>query len=396
MAKLTRWTMPVFAGSAAQEQTSVFGTMKTSPEYTSDVAAAIDTQAYADGWFEAIEIGYAPFVEDMNSLQRAITYQISYNQQQGIPEWASDTEYYKGSVVKLNTASGMQIYSSLVDSNVGNLVSDNTKWKLLIDSANSYVTTNTTQTISGEKTFTGNNRIIALQNSTVTYNTAPSSDTYTDLSIRDKNGVEMGVLESVRRPDNSTGVRLFAKGADGNYTTALGVYRKADGTSYTSAPTPAAGDNSTNIATTAFVKTAIGVLLSNLYPVGSLYITTQNTSSCPIAGLISGSTWELVATDRALWGGNGWNAHSWINAGLPNITGKFTTRCLMHDTGGQVTSGALSRGYTDNNVQAAAGTDWSGNNQAIDFDASRSNSIYGSSSTVQPPAYRVNVWRRTA
>ena len=30
------------------------------------------------------------------------------------------------------------------------------------------------------------------------------------------------------------------------------------------------------------------------------------------------------------------------------------------------------------------------------FDASRSSSIYGKSSTVQPPAYIVNVWRRTA
>lgn len=153
MAKLTRFTLPVFAGSATQTQTSVFGTMKTSPEYTTDVAAAINTQAYSDGWFEAIELGYAPFVEDMNSLQRAITYQISYGQQQGIPEWASDTEYYVGSFAKLNTATGAQVYCSLVDNNVGNLVSDTTKWKLVLDTANTCVTVNTTQTITAEKTF---------------------------------------------------------------------------------------------------------------------------------------------------------------------------------------------------------------------------------------------------
>ena len=103
MAKLNRFTMPVFAGNAAQSQTSVFGTMKTSPQYTSDVAASIGTTAYGNGWADAIDLGYAPFMEDMNTLQRAITYQIAYNQQQGIPEWASDTEYYKGSLAKYNT-----------------------------------------------------------------------------------------------------------------------------------------------------------------------------------------------------------------------------------------------------------------------------------------------------
>lgn len=154
MVKLNRFTMPVFAGNAAQTQTSVFGTMKTSPQYTTDVAASIGTTAYGNGWADAIEIGYAPYMEDMNTLQRAITYQISYNQQQGIPEWDSSTEYYIGSLAKLNTANGSQVYSSLIDNNVGNLVSDTTKWKLVLDTANGYVTTNTAQTITGVKTFT--------------------------------------------------------------------------------------------------------------------------------------------------------------------------------------------------------------------------------------------------
>ena len=110
------------------------------------------------------------------------------------------------------------------------------------------------ETITGIKTFNGNNRITALQNSTVTYNTAPSSNTYTDISIRDKNGNEMGVLESVRYPNNDTNIRLVARGADGNWSTSLEVGRRANGTVYTSAPTPSSDDNSTNIATTAFVN----------------------------------------------------------------------------------------------------------------------------------------------
>ena len=136
---------------------------------------------------------------------------------------------------------------------------------------------------------------------------------------------------------------------------------------------------------------SLNSILNSLYPVGSIYLGTQST--CPLATLISGSTWELVAQDRALWGGDGTNANTTIAAGLPNITGKYNNRCLQYGNDGDQ-EGALY--HTDYGWrQAAGGTDWSGS-MALAFDASRSNSIYGASSTVQPPAYRVNIWRRTA
>lgn len=145
--------------------------------------------------------------------------------------------------------------------------------------------------------------------------------------------------------------------------------------------------------TAANVSTLITNMLKSLYPVGSIYIGTQST--CPLATLISGSTWTLVGQNRALWGGNGSNGNSTINAGLPNITGGFSKGCLMN-WGGDLNEGALytatRSGYS---AQDAGGTD-SGSNRYIAFDASRSNSIYGASTTVQPPAYRVNIWRRTA
>ena len=140
------------------------------------------------------------------------------------------------------------------------------------------------------------------------------------------------------------------------------------------------------------ITTNINNTLSSLYPVGSVYIGTQST--CPLASLISGSTWQLVATDRALWGGNGSNGNSTINAGLPNITGWFASGCLMNWQDSQY-GGALYRGTQSSYPQNAGGTD-GGTQNTIAFDASRSNGIYGASSTVQPPAYRVNVWRRTA
>lgn len=110
------------------------------------------------------------------------------------------------------------------------------------------------ETITGVKTFQGDNRITVLQNSTVTYNTAPSSDTFTDISFRDKNGYEMGVLEHVRYANNNTAIRMVAKGADGDWSTSLTVGRRANGTVYASAPTPSAGDNSDQIATTRWVN----------------------------------------------------------------------------------------------------------------------------------------------
>jgi hypothetical protein len=127
--------------------------------------------------------------------------------------------------------------------------------------------------------------------------------------------------------------------------------------------------------------------LKTMYPVGSVYIGTQ--SSCPMASLIENSVWVLVSSGRALWTGNGSNGNSKIDAGLPNITGQVSGSKTA--SGGS--SGAL---YNSGTYEGAypSGTGYSG--QMIGIDASRSNSIYGKSNTVQPPAYVVNVWRRTA
>ena len=238
MVKLNRFTMPVFAGNAAQTQTSVFGTMKTSPQYTTDVAASIGTTAYGNGWADAIEIGYAPYMEDMNTLQRAITYQILYNQQQGIPEWDSSTEYYIGSLAKLNTANGSQVYSSLIDNNVGNLVSDATKWKLLFDTENSYVTTNTAQTITGAKTFTTN----VTKKSSIPYTSAPSETVWDSMDFKDSNGNFGGRLVHVTSTDGSQSMGLFITNPIYNGTTVLdwesvGIRRTSTGNTYGYCPT---------------------------------------------------------------------------------------------------------------------------------------------------------------
>jgi hypothetical protein len=133
--------------------------------------------------------------------------------------------------------------------------------------------------------------------------------------------------------------------------------------------------------------------LQAIYPVGSIYIGT--TDNCPIASVFG--TWEKVSEGRVLQGASSsQTAGKTVEAGLPNIKGSFYTATFSRDVVNDITqSGAL---YCGNKVSKAGHGSQAGANtrQGLDFDASRSNAIYGKSTTVQPPAYLVNIWRRTA
>lgn len=71
-------------------------------------------------------------------------------------------------------------------------------------------------------------------------------------------------------------------------------------------------------------------------------------------------------------------------AGLPNITGKF-----YHDTNARAGLSGAFVSYENTGRQNLA-NDTPTNSGLITFDASKSNSIYGNSSTVQPPAVCIN------
>ena len=83
--------------------------------------------------------------------------------------------------------------------------------------------------------------------------------------------------------------------------------------------------------------------------------------------------------DRTLWGGTS-NVGEYRQPGLPNITGSFG--CDDRQTWDGTVSGAF---WADPN-RHETGSKYSDYGQAIFFDASRSNPIYGRSGTVQPPA----------
>ena len=127
--------------------------------------------------------------------------------------------------------------------------------------------------------------------------------------------------------------------------------------------------------------------LQAIYPVGSIYIGTMST--CPLAALFG--TWTKKGEGRVLQGSDSsHNAGTTIAAGLPNITGN--SRC-MRGLANNTPTGAFYVGSTN---------EWTGHDggitgKAINFNANNSSSVYRNDvTTVQPPAYVVNIWERTA
>ena len=134
------------------------------------------------------------------------------------------------------------------------------------------------------------------------------------------------------------------------------------------------------------------------YPMGSIFQTVSTTSPAALFG----GAWQEIAFNRVLMGaGTGYTAGTTVEAGLPNITGSFTTKST--DVGGSPFSGDAnvlsakgSLAFSEKSASYSGYTGHSGSQYDIQFDASRSNPIYGRSYTVQPAAYYVHIWKRVA
>ena len=129
------------------------------------------------------------------------------------------------------------------------------------------------------------------------------------------------------------------------------------------------------------------------YPVGSIYMSTDAASPAALFG----GAWEQIASDRVLMGASSTHAAgTTVKAGLPNITGSTGRFASGYSSSPDRKNGALS--YSENSswmgYYSSSGS--AGYGYYIDFNASSSNAIYGRSSTVQPAAYYVHIWRRTA
>jgi len=131
---------------------------------------------------------------------------------------------------------------------------------------------------------------------------------------------------------------------------------------------------------------------NDIYPIGSIFLTLNDYTS---PAQIFGGTWERISAGYALWTASS-GAGETLSAGLPNITGNI---CVGGDTFSNTNSNSRVGGAFRPTAKEVSGQEsggGGGKDNGVTFDASRSSGIYGSSSTVQPPAYKVYAYKRVS
>ena len=150
----------------------------------------------------------------------------------------------------------------------------------------------------------------------------------------------------------------------------------------------ATGDAVKGLISVDAAKTLIADALAEDHAKIKFWISVDSTSPAALFG----GTWQEIAQNRVLMGASSTHAAgTTVKAGLPNITGTLSDvmgSFYAYPSG----SGAFSVKGIGRSLENGS----SGNYGNISFDASKSNAIYGRSSTVQPAAYYVHIWRRVA
>ena len=142
--------------------------------------------------------------------------------------------------------------------------------------------------------------------------------------------------------------------------------------------------------------------LNNIYPVGSIYLSVNSTSPSEFFG----GTWIQIAQGRTIFGqgelnGITYTAGQTVNAGLPNVAGKVNLSYSDYNMNNGDYKNFVSNPfyYNESESHGTSTNMSSGSNDTmrlIHMDLSRSNSIFGNSTTVQPNAFVCYIWQRTA
>ena len=158
----------------------------------------------------------------------------------------------------------------------------------------------------------------------------------------------------------------------------------------------AVGDALKGVISADAVKTLIADALAKDHAKIKFWISEDPTSPAALFG----GTWQEIAQNRVLMGASyAHAAGTTVEAGLPNITGSLIETAadsspFRGSKAGLSKSGALR--FTEVNTSWGGYGGNNGSTYNIEFNASRSNPIYGASDTVQPAAYYVHIWRRVA
>ena len=169
-----------------------------------------------------------------------------------------------------------------------------------------YVSLNLQQNIAAVKTFTQNpvvsNNVapaVMLQNTSVLFGNAPQEDQISGINFAESTGTILGSVQNKVGADASVVSSLSCSNLEATQSSEIAIGYDENGDVYTKAPTPATSDNSTKIATTAFVKgqgytSNVGTVTSvnnNLPDAnGNVTISISGTAWGSISGTLSDQT----------------------------------------------------------------------------------------------------------
>ena len=143
-------------------------------------------------------------------------------------------------------------------------------------------------------------------------------------------------------------------------------------------------------------------LIDTFYPIGTVYVSADKSKTKADFPFMQYGTWEEVPANLCLQTGAASEVGTQRSAGLPNITGRFTKSAFDDNKGHHGIIDNADGAFRGLNVmpritfaESQSGNKYRTGN-GCSFDASLSNPIYGKSNTVQPPAYMVRAWVRTA
>jgi hypothetical protein len=172
------------------------------------------------------------------------------------------------------------------------------------------------------------------------------------------------------------------------------------------APTAAAGTNTTQIATTAFVSTAItAISLSDVYPIGSIYINAGVTTNP--ATLLGFGTWVEFGAGKVLVGQDTGDASfntleetggskdavvvNHTHTGSTNTTGEHSHTVNIVRISGSAYNNVLAS-VQDSNVTSTSTNTAGSHNHTLSIDSTGSS---GTNANLQPYVV-VKMWKRTA
>lgn len=148
-------------------------------------------------------------------------------------------------------------------------------------------------------------------------------------------------------------------------------------------------------ATENYVENVLNVIIQQIYPVGSIYISVKNTSPASLFG----GTWERIEDRFLLGAGDTYSAgstggsatHKLTVAQMPSVTGKISFHGKY--TGNMVSgaSGAFSPASTISGKYSTGTSSGSSNSvEVVEFN----NGGQGQAHNNMPPYLTVYMWKR--